>query len=235
MSDKRKYLDVWIVESNTVYKEVPYAVVTDWIQQGRLLEEDRLKPAGTAQWFALGNMPGFSAYLPKPEPFRVEDEAEALEPVQVDFAWKKRGEDDDDDVDMIPLIDISLVLLIFFMMTAAVGGAGALIDTPQAQYKLLTISSDVIWIGIQPGANDQPEYMLGIGEGKGEAYAGRTEALQALDKLLQVQEGPAKVSIKAHRKLPYDVVRDLTVELERFKRSGKVLDILAEVSEKETK
>src|SRR5436190_11521048 len=98
MADKRKYLDVWIVESNTVYKEVPYAVVTDWMQQGRLLEEDRLKPAGTAQWFALGSMPGFSAYLPKPEPFRVEDEAEALEPVQVDFAWKKRGEDDDDDV-----------------------------------------------------------------------------------------------------------------------------------------
>lgn len=236
MAEKRKFLDVWIVESNTVYKEVPYTVVTDWIQQGRLLEEDQLRPAGTAQWFRLGDTQGFAAFLPKAEPFRVEDEAEALEPVQVDFAWKRRGDDEDDDVDMIPLIDISLVLLIFFMMTAAVGGAGALIDTPQAQFKLLTMSSDVIWIGVQPGADNQPEYTLGVGEqGKGEPYAGRAEVLQALEALLQKQDGPAKVSIKAHKKLPYDVVRDLTVELERFKRTGKVTDILAEVSEKEAK
>ena len=47
MSKKQVTLDVWIVEGNTVYKEVPYAVVTDWLQQGRLLEDDKAKPSGT--------------------------------------------------------------------------------------------------------------------------------------------------------------------------------------------
>ena len=41
MTEKRRFIDVWLVESNTVYKEVPFAVVTDWVQQGRVLENDK--------------------------------------------------------------------------------------------------------------------------------------------------------------------------------------------------
>src|SRR5438270_235850 len=105
-TEPRRFLDVWIIDSNTVYREVPYTVVADWVQQGRLLEGDQLRPSGTAEWFSLGSMPAFAAYLPRAEPFRVEDEAEALEPVQSDFGWRQPRLDEDDDVDMIPLIDV---------------------------------------------------------------------------------------------------------------------------------
>src|SRR5215472_12249854 len=101
MAAKRRFLDVWIIESNTVYREVPFTVVSDWVQQGRLLADDMLRPSGTAQWFRLGGMPALAAYLPKAVPYRVEDKAEALEQVQIDFAWKRRHEDEDEDVDMI--------------------------------------------------------------------------------------------------------------------------------------
>src|SRR5947209_14720932 len=95
MAEKRRFLDVWIVESNTVYREVPFTVVADWVQQGRLLEDDKLCPSGTKQWARVGDSPEFKPYLPKPEPFRVGDQAEALEPVHLDFAWKKpHGEDE---------------------------------------------------------------------------------------------------------------------------------------------
>ena len=40
MVEKRRFLDVWIVETNTVYQEVPFDVVTDWLQQGRLLDDE---------------------------------------------------------------------------------------------------------------------------------------------------------------------------------------------------
>src|SRR5438309_6556968 len=125
-SERRRFLDVWILDSNTVYREVPYTVVADWVQQGRLLEGDQLRPSGSSEWFPLGSMPAFTAYLPKSEPFRVEDEAEAREPVEIDFAWRKPRLDEGDDVDMIPRIDVSLVLLIFFMITTTVAGAGPL-------------------------------------------------------------------------------------------------------------
>ena len=29
MAAKRRFLDVWIIETNTVYREVPFEVVTD--------------------------------------------------------------------------------------------------------------------------------------------------------------------------------------------------------------
>ena len=44
MTAPKRFLDVWIIESNTVYREVPFTVVADWIQQGRLLEDDMLRP-----------------------------------------------------------------------------------------------------------------------------------------------------------------------------------------------
>src|SRR5436190_3120241 len=100
MTAPRRFLDVWIIESNTVYREVPFTVVADWVQQGRLLEDDMLKPSGTSEWSKVGAPENFSAYLPKPQAHRSEDQAEALEPVQLDFNYKRRHEDDDDDVDM---------------------------------------------------------------------------------------------------------------------------------------
>jgi hypothetical protein len=44
MAEKRRFLDIWVVDTNTVYREVPFTVVTDWIQQGRLLVEDKGRP-----------------------------------------------------------------------------------------------------------------------------------------------------------------------------------------------
>ena len=129
MADARQqYIDVWVVDSNTVYREVPYTVVCDWVQQGRLLEDDNVRRSGTAEWRRIGAVPAFAAFLPKPEPTRPDDKAEALEPVEFEFGWKKKHpEHEDEEVDMIPLIDVSLVLLIFFIVTASGAAAAAFV------------------------------------------------------------------------------------------------------------
>src|SRR5688572_7837456 len=116
----QRLLDVWVLDPNTVYKDVPFTVVADWLQQGRLLPEDRVRLAGGAKWLPLIEVSAFAPYIPGAEPLAADDAAEALEPVDMGLDWGKSHEEDDDDVDMIPLIDISLVLLIFFMMTASV-------------------------------------------------------------------------------------------------------------------
>ena len=117
-------LDVWIVESKTVYQGVPFTVVADWLQQGRLLDDDRVRPTGKGDWARIGDTPSLKPYVPRPEPLRAEDKAEALEPVGLDMDWRPRRGEEDEDVDMIPLIDVSLVLLIFFMMTTAATSSG---------------------------------------------------------------------------------------------------------------
>src|SRR5262249_18314583 len=140
-------------------REVPFLVVTDWVQQGRLLGDDRVRPSGTAEWFAIGSSPTFAPYLPKVQEHRADDQAEALEPVEVEFSWRRR-EDDDDDVDMIPLIDISLVLLILFMMVSA-GEAliTSSINVPIAAHRAEAPTEDMkLWVGmdIRKNAKDAP-------------------------------------------------------------------------------
>ena len=71
-------LDVWIVETNTAYKAVPFETVANWLQQGRLLAEDRVRPAGTQDWFQIDSVRALDPYVPQTEPQRIDDEAEAL-------------------------------------------------------------------------------------------------------------------------------------------------------------
>src|SRR5262245_15172602 len=102
MAEKRQFFDVWIVETNTVYRQVPYTVVTDWAQQGRLLPDDNLRPANGKDWTRLAAMPAFAAFLPKVDLLQAEDTAEALEAIHGDIIVHRRPPDDDEDVDMIP-------------------------------------------------------------------------------------------------------------------------------------
>jgi len=235
MAEKRRFLDVWIVDSNTVYREVPFTVVADWVQQGRLLEDDKLCPSGTKQWTRVGDSQEFKPYLPKAEPFRTNDQAEALEPVHLDFAWKKPRSDEDDDPDMIPLIDISLVLLIFFMMTASGVGIAGMIATPATVYGQATEQADTVMIGINL-ENDVPVYSLAVGN-KAPAAEDRDlrsqqDLLDRLKDLLDRTPGRVEVNINAHKDVKSGVVRDLTAELSKPEYRRHIEDKYIGVSQK---
>jgi biopolymer transport protein ExbD len=235
VAEKRRFLDVWIVESNTVYREVPFMVVVDWTQQGRLLEDDMLRPSGTEKWFRLGSTPALAAYLPKSEPYRVEDQAEAMEPVEVDFSWRRPRGDEDDDVDMIPLIDISLVLLIFFMMTSTVVVASTRINVPEVENGSVLADPGMMWIAIDRQADGDPIYSLGLGDqgaAEGEHDLDESKLLaKVAEKLKGIQEA-VDIRITADRRLPYETVKKLTVALEPYRQKRLVKTIRAEVSEK---
>jgi biopolymer transport protein ExbD len=242
MPAKPKTFDVWIVENNTVYRQVPYAVVTDWVQQGRLLGDDRIRPTGTEKWAPVADFSAFSAFLPQEQPHQADDQAEALEPVRMDVQWKASRTESDDDVDMIPLIDVSLVLLIFFMMTATVGALSE-IDTPEAEYLSRSIDSDMFWIGIEPGKPDlegKPRYNYSLGQGEtGGAMArfrdqyDQNELIKKVTEILQDQKTQVNIRVRADKRLPCElIVEDLTAALSPFKQQKKVRQLFFEVSEK---
>jgi biopolymer transport protein ExbD len=217
MAEKRRFLDVWIIETNTVYKEVPFAVVSDWVQQGRLLEDDMIKPSGTKDWFKLGSSPELTPYLPRPEPHRPADEAEALEPVMLEFTYKRPREEEDDDVDMIPLIDVSLVLLIFFMLTASAAVAAGFVDTPQTEYGVMAESAKEMRIDVTREGDDTPVYSLGVGSAPAAADDSDLHTVAAvLDRLkarLARTEGKVELVINVDKSLKAKVARDLLLSL----------------------
>ncbi len=67
-----KAFDVWFVSANTVYKAVPYHVVADWTQQGRLAAGDMVRPAGTEEaWKRVANHDLLADYLARPSGAKV--------------------------------------------------------------------------------------------------------------------------------------------------------------------
>ena len=161
MSAKRRFLDVWIIEGNTVYKEVPFDVVADWVQQGRLLEDDMLRPSGTSEWSAPRRHERVRRL-----PAQAGRRAGSREPGRADGGGRNglqleaAVDDEDSEVDMIPLIDVSLVLLIFFMLTTnpETSAAGPQIPTPPAVYGSVVNAPDEVWVGINltKSANGDP-------------------------------------------------------------------------------
>jgi biopolymer transport protein ExbD len=252
MADKKRLLDVWIVDSNTVYREVPFAVATDWLQQGRLLGADKIRLAGGKTWHLIQDVPALAPYVPRSEPLAVEDRAEALEPVDLGFAPTRRLEEEDEDVDMIPLIDISLVLLIFFMMTATVSsGFLSTINTPGARTQLASPAAESWWVGIdsksgggqvEKGADGKPLPWFSFGRENQEMHKPATSAgdvLEALGKALAAEDGEVNVRLRADRDLPIETVKGVTLELQglevrlnRQRDKGKLRFVITgEVSE----
>ncbi len=56
MAEEQHLLDVWVVEANVVYKDVPFAVVVDWVRQGRLLANDKVRQAGQGDWQSVAEV-----------------------------------------------------------------------------------------------------------------------------------------------------------------------------------
>jgi biopolymer transport protein ExbD len=217
MAEKQQFLDLWIVESNTVYKAVPYTVVTDWMQQGRLLENDRAKPTGLKDWQRLGDLVELRAFLPKAEPFRADDQAEALEAVHLDFGYKKPTDEEDDDVDMIPLIDVSLVLLVFFMLTASTVAMASYVNTPATDNGQLVENPEGLRIDITLDENDAPVFALGVGDQPAEAEESNLHSVHALLARLRARlsktSGTVELVINAEKTLKAKVPRDLLLAL----------------------
>src|SRR5262245_10756444 len=227
--------DVWLMRDNTVYKGVPFDVVADWVQQARLGPDDKLKPSGAADWAAVAESPLFVPYLLRPEPQRVEDAAEVLEPVELDLPLKRRREADDDDFDMIPLIYISLVLLIFFMMTTTVVAISRVAVPEMANASNVDPSGQTLVLYLDQVGAGQIEYAIAKGVASPAAENSKLserEVLARLDEFLAKETQTVKVRIAAHQDLAYELVDRIMKELDRRQKRGAQIEYTVEVGER---
>lgn len=231
----KRFFDLWFVRANTVTKEVPFHVITDWIQQGRAAPDDKVKPSGTADWYDLGSVIAFQPYFPRPEPHRPQDAAEAMAPVEMDFDWKRDARDDDDDVDMIPLIDISLVLLIFFMMTMTVSAISRIQVPEYGSGATIETNPGVIRIDIDL-RNGRYVYGIGLGTAapapEDDSLTSDVELKTRLDERLKMVTVPPKVRVAAHGDIPNGVVDEVFNALEQRRLKGVISEVAVEVNER---
>lgn len=205
-----KGYDIRIRALDRDYTNIPFTLLSTWIQEGRVLPDDKVRPAGTSNWTELRNEPLLSVYLPRPAAVQVADQAEAMEPVELGFKSSKAREEEDDEVDMIPLIDISLVLLVFFMMTAGEMISASIVETPPAENARV----------IEPG---KMTVSLSMVDGNVQYFFGEqaTEPLTQQEVLQRVSEnvqggGRPEAIIKANPWVPYETVQQLLMGLEKL-------------------
>jgi len=250
-----KAFDVWFVTANTVYKGVPYHVVADWTQQGRLGPSDMVRPAGTEiEWAKVEEQDGLTDYLPQPSEARAvpaslaavglevasaEHAALAGEPVELPEPEPLPGKsriEDDDEVDMIPLIDISMVLLVFFIIIRA-AGALAPVDVPEMKYAgELSNDPNAITINIDKADEFTVIYSVRKGQSPPRAEHDRLPtpeaAIAALDALLVEAQEPPEVRIACRKDLPNDRVTEIQLELEpRYSKKHTINSYVATVIE----
>ena len=235
---KKFYFDVWLSQGKTVYRDVPYEVVTDWLQQGRLLGEDRIRPAKTEDWFMIDKVPAFSGFVPRVDPLRTDAQQEALEPVETGFGWSNKAEEEEADPDMIPLIDVSLVLLIFFMMTSTVAAVISNIAVPTVDPKVVKVESNpiMIWIGIKYISETEPcQYQMNWQTEAGDHGAvpslNRDDCLKKVEEILD--KGKVReIRVAAHKSLDFALIKEMSAALEQYRTKGMVTVIHTELGEK---
>jgi biopolymer transport protein ExbD len=135
---------------------------------------------------------------------------------------------------------VSLVLLLFFMMTASVATAAALVNTPEA-YHGAQVAGDsrMFSINITRAADGTTLYALGQGDqapakDKGEVELTEAGLLNLLDERLKSEPESVNVNIKADRNLPYETVKRMVVALESRGRTI-IRKTYAGVSERESR
>ena len=224
--------DVWFTNADQVYRGVPAEVVRGWAEQGRLGGIDRLRAAGSqTEWMKVADYEPLNGFLYRKPAFE-----EADGPIELDIdTVKPRRDIQDDEVDMIPLIDISLVLLVFFMMTAVVAVSSP-IKVPEMKYaEEFAKDGQSLTVQIDKRSDGSPFYALRLGD-KGPTIednnlGGLPELFARLDARLGERKEPPEVRVACHESLPGEFVRQVTKELDRRKRAGKIRIYSADVNE----
>jgi hypothetical protein len=236
-----------------VYKAVPYNVVADWTQQGRLARTDKVRPSGTEEpWVAVADHDLLVDYLPRPSAAKAVSEAVATgtatsgeatattteEPVELpepEPASRLKRPEDDDEVDMIPLIDISMVLLVFFIMIQA-AGALAPVDVPEMKYAgQLSNDPEAITITIEKLNTEDVYYAVRVGgsppKPSHDMLPTPAAAIAAVKECLGGRTSPPEVRIACRKDLPRKLVYLLRSELEPLRTSRLINNTVATVVE----
>src|SRR5262249_42493031 len=151
------------------------------------------------------------------------------------FDWKKPADDGDEDVDMIPLIDISLVLLIFFMMTTAIAAISR-ISVPDA-FNATKIESDPEIVRIDIDLKDgKLIYALATGTRnpapEDDNLGSDVELMTRLDQKLSGLSTAPKIRIAAHGDIEYYLVDEVMKGLDRRLEKNQIREYAVEVNER---
>ncbi len=114
------------------------------------------------------------------------------------------------EINVVPYIDVMLVLLIIFMVTAPLITQGVKVDLPKADAKPLSKDAKTPLV---VSIDAQGQYYLSVGTGKNKPMSPEEIALDVAARLQVEPDTP--VMVNADGKVPYDAVIQVMVMLQK--------------------
>jgi biopolymer transport protein TolR len=114
------------------------------------------------------------------------------------------------EINVVPYIDVMLVLLIIFMVTAPIVSQGVKVDLPQGTAEPLPQDSKPPIVASIDAAGD---YFVNLGEGSNSKVMDLSEVTQEVAAAL-IAAPDRPVVVKADRQIPYERVIQLMISLQ---------------------
>ncbi|WP_144206737.1 protein TolR [Shewanella donghaensis] len=114
------------------------------------------------------------------------------------------------EINVVPYIDVMLVLLIIFMVTAPIVSQGVNVELPQGEAEALPAESKP---PIVASIDQNGDYFLNIGSGSNNESLELDEISVQVGAMIQL-EPERPVVVKADRRIPYESVIQLMVSLQ---------------------
>ncbi|WP_282167241.1 protein TolR [Shewanella japonica] len=114
------------------------------------------------------------------------------------------------EINVVPYIDVMLVLLIIFMVTAPIVSQGVKVELPQGEAEPLPAESKP---PIVASIDEFGEYFLNVGSGSSDDSLSLDEISIQVGAMIQL-EPERPVVVKADRRIPYENVIQLMVSLQ---------------------
>lgn len=115
------------------------------------------------------------------------------------------------EINVVPYIDVMLVLLIIFMVTAPIVTQGVKVDLPQGEAETLPVEGKPPVVASIDAMGD---YYLNVGEGSNNEVLSLEQIAVRVSAIIQL-EPERPVVVKADRAIPYDRVIQLMVSLQK--------------------
>lgn len=205
----RRAMHLKIVARDQLLGPLPLETLVEMAAAGQISPDDLVRPGGSRVWIRVTEVPELAARLPlapAPKPSWTEaeeDPAEAREagdPIRLG----QRRRHEEAAMEMAPMIDVTFLLLIFFMLTNSLANPAAM-DVPEAVHgQGVPMENQLLILIDQHGS-----YYLGETATEQSAAVSVDALVQGVRKNVQASRETLDVIVSAHRDCKHRYVREL--------------------------
>ena len=218
----RRSMHLKIVAQDQLVGPLPLDVLVEMASNGEISPQDLVRPGGSQDWIRVTEVPELAARLalpPAPEPFGTgpQDDLPEAGDARDPFRVGGRTPDEEAAMEMAPMIDVTFLLLIFFMLTNSLANPAAM-EVPDAVHgRGVTLEGQQLIL-----VDEEGRYYLGDVATEQTAVDSLEAVVGEVRRNVRANRQTLDVIVSAHRQCKHRYVRELVEGLGAVEDLGRI-------------